>query len=92
MTRIKIKELVWDDFNREHIKKHNVTVEEAEVAVKNLIAHKRAKKGKYLALGRSGSRILAIIGKEKTGIYYPATARDADKPERRIVYEKEKNK
>lgn len=30
MTRIIIKQLVWDRYNLEHIKKHNVSQEEAE--------------------------------------------------------------
>ena len=36
MTRIVIKKLIWDEWNREHIKKHNVAVDEAEEAVANL--------------------------------------------------------
>lgn len=92
MTRIVIKKLIWDEWNREHIKKHNVTVGEAEEAVANLVAHRRGKKGRFIAIGRSGSRIISVlVGREKTGIYYVATARDSDKRERRIVYDKEKN-
>ena len=34
MTRIIVKELIWDSINREHIKKHNVTVTEVEEAGK----------------------------------------------------------
>jgi len=37
MTRIIVKKLLWDDWNREHIKKHNVTVKEIEIAAKNII-------------------------------------------------------
>jgi len=91
MTRIVIKKLIWDEWNREHIKKHNVAVDEAEEVVANLIAHKRGKKGRFIAIGRSGSRIISVmVGREGTGIYYVATARDSDKKERRMVYEKEK--
>lgn len=91
MTRIVIKKLVWDEWNKEHIGKHNVTVLEAEEAVADFIVHKKAKKGRYLAIGRSGIRIISLVLKKVTvGVYYVVTARDAAKKERKRVYEKEK--
>lgn len=91
MTRIIIKKLVWDKYNVDHIKKHNVTVDEVEEAVRNIITHKKAKLGRYLIMSRVGSRIISVaVSKQKAGVYYPATARDSAKKERRIVYEKEK--
>ena len=91
MTRITVRKLIWDNYNKEHIKKHDVTVQEVEIAIQNVIAHKKAKKGKYLVIGRAGSRILSVvIGRERTGAYYPVSARDAAKKERKIAYEKEK--
>ncbi len=93
MTRIKIKKLTWQDWNREHIKKHGVSVEEVETAAKNMVAHKKGYLGRYVAIGRSGARILAIIvNKEKAGYYLVVTARDASKEERKKVYEKEKSR
>ena len=90
MTRIKVKKLIWDEYNREHIKRHEVSVEEVEEIRKNYLVHKKGKKGRYLMIGRCGSRILSVvINRKETGIYYPVTAYDADKPERRILYEKE---
>ncbi len=91
MTRIIIKELIWDTYNIEHIKKHNVTIIEAEVAAKNLIAHKIGKKERYIAIGRSGTRIISVVVRRvRAGVYYPVTVRDSDKKERRLLYEKEK--
>lgn len=91
MTRIKIKKLVWDEWNIEHIKKHNITVAETEKAVQNFIAHKKSKKGRYLAIGKSGSRLISmVIRRESTGVYYLVTARDSSKKERKEIYEKEK--
>ena len=91
MTRITIKQLVWDAYNIEHIKKHDVTVDEAEEAVKNFILHKQGKKGRYLAIGISGSRLISlIVRRESVGVYYLVTARDSSKKERRDIYEKEK--
>ena len=92
MTRIKIKKLTWQGWNIEHIKKHRVSVEEVEEAAKNLVAHKRGYAGRFIAIGRSGTRIIVvIINREKTGQYFVVTARDASREERRKVYEKEKN-
>ena len=91
MTRIKIRELIWDEYNVEHIKKHNVIVSEAEEAVKNFIAHKAGKKGRYIAIGRSGTRLISLIVRRvNTGVYYLVSARDSSKKERREIYEKEK--
>lgn len=91
MTRIIIKELVWDEWNIEHIKKHDVTQAEVEEVARNIVTHKKVKLGRYSIFGRIGSRILTvIINRKATGIYYPVTARDAAKKERRKIYEKEK--
>ena len=91
MTRIVIKELVWvESRNVRHIRKHKVSKDEVEGASKNLIYHRRIKRKLFLAVGRSGKRLLTIILVwEQTGKYYVATARDASKKERRNVYEKE---
>ncbi len=91
MTRVIIKQFIWDEFNKTHIKKHNVTIDEVEKVSRNIIVHKRAKKGRYLITGRVENRIISVaISRKGTGIYYPITARDAAKEERQSVYEKEK--
>ncbi len=90
MTRIKVRELVWDEYNVEHIKKHGINQEEVIIATEHFIYHKQAHSGRYLLVGRTEKRILAIVVKrKKTSLYYVVTARDADKKERRRVYEKE---
>jgi len=90
MTKIRIKYLIWDEFNLEHIKKHNVSVLEIEEAIGNTKAHKYVKNGRFLLIGRTGSRILSVIlAKEKEGKYYIVTARDAAKKERKNLYDKE---
>lgn len=92
MTRIVIKELVWDEWNLEHIKKHNVFQKEVE-NVREIIYHRRTYGGKYLATGRSGSRLITIILRRKgIGKYYIVTARDSSKKERRKIYEKQSKK
>ena len=90
MTKIKIKTIVWDDFNVEHIKKHRVGVPEIEGVKSKIIYHRKTKKDRYLAVGRSGSRILTLILSRKAKTtYYLVSAHDSGKKERRKVYEKE---
>lgn len=93
MTRIIVRELIWDGWNLRHINKHNVTKEEVEIVGENFTYHQKGKKDRYLVVGRSGSRIITIVIKRQAkGAYYLVTARDSDKKERRKLYEKEKNK
>lgn len=93
MTRVTVKQLIWDAWNLEHIKKHRLTVNEVEVATVNSLAQKKGKKGRYIIIGRSGKRIVSVaVSRKGTGIYYVVTARDADKRERNILYEKESKK
>ena len=91
MTRIIVKELVFDQANIEHIKKHGVSREEIEQAGKNFLYHRKTHTGRYLAVSRVGLRIITIIIRRASiGKYYPVTARDASKKERKDLYEKEK--
>ncbi len=83
--------MIWDDWNVEHIKKHNVIQSEVEEVAKNIVTHRKSKLGRYLIIGRSGSRIISVaISRKEIGVYYPVTARDSARKERRLVYEKEK--
>lgn len=91
MTRINIKTIVWDEWNKEHIKKHNVSVEEVEEAGKRIIYHRETEKSRYLVVTRSGKRIITLIVRRlESTEYFLVTARDASKKERKKVYEKEK--
>lgn len=91
MTRIVLEQLIWNDWNIEHIKKHNVSSKEVEEAISNILAHRMGYGRKIILIGRSGKRLLSmIVAKEKGNKYYPVTVRDADRKERRLVYEKEK--
>lgn len=91
MTRVIIRHLVFDEYNRKHIKKHRVGETEIIETGKNLIYHRKTYRGRYLATGRCGTKLITlIIERKETGRYYLVTARDASKKERRKVYEKEK--
>lgn len=90
MTKIKISQLIWDDWNKEHIKKHKVTIAEVEEAIGNVTTHKIVKNGRVLLIGRVNKRILSVIvAQEEENTYYVVTARDAATKERKQFYEKE---
>ena len=90
MTKIVLSQLIWDNWNKEHIKIHDVSIEEVEEAISNLLAHRMGHSGKVVLIGRSGKRLIAmVLAKEKGSTYYVVTARDADRKERKLVYEKE---
>lgn len=91
MTRIIVNELIWDEWNIEHIKKHDVGVAEAEDAGYHFVYHQVTYDGRYLAIGRTGYRILTLVLRRlSTGKYYPVSVRDSSKKERKELYEKEK--
>ncbi|HSW47847.1 MAG TPA: hypothetical protein VLG67_02090 [Candidatus Saccharimonadales bacterium] len=81
---IKVNELIWDDWNREHLAKHKITQDEveevclsgkykAEKSYRNRIQLiGKTKKGKLLAIALSPEdRNLKYYGQ---GIYYVITA------------------
>ena len=91
MTKIKISQLIWDAWNKQHIKKHNVTIAEVEEGILNVKTHRIVKSGRILLIAKINERILSIIiAQEENNTYYIVTARDAAKKERRQFYDKEK--
>jgi len=91
VTRIVVKELIWDEWNSAHIKKHNVSQTEIIEVSKKLIYHKHTHKKRCVVVGRSGTRLLSLVVSRKgPGRYYLITARDSGKNERKAAYEKEK--
>jgi len=90
MTRIKISQLIWDDWNIKHIQKHKVSVSEVELGIQNISAHRKGYSGRIVLIGRARKRILAILVKPKDNSkYYLVTVRDADRKERRLLYKNE---
>lgn len=83
---IKIEYLFWDDWNLEHIKKHNISKDEVEESLsdENIMALCTYSE-RLLVLGETKNRFIATIlsRKEKNG-FYVVTARDMSKKERKI--------
>lgn len=93
MTRIIIKVLLFDQYNLEHISRHQVTQAEASEAALSLVYHKRSYNKRYIVIGRSKLKIITLVLNRKgIGVYYLITARDASKKERKLTYEKENKK
>lgn len=83
--------MVWDRWNREHIKKHAITVNEVEEGYHSKSSIKASgKHGRRACMVKlKNSRLIMIIisfeGQENP---YVVSARDAGAKERRIYYEK----
>lgn len=85
-----INELIWDQWNTEHIKKHDVSVNEVEETCCLPIKAYKSYQNRLIILGKTkNNRLLTIVlMKKNKGIYYVVTARDMSRKERRLVNEK----
>lgn len=80
-----ITELLRDEWNLEHIARHNVEPEEVvEVALSGHYT-KRARGGTYLLVGQTqaGRYLTVIVAPRGGNIYYVVTARDSTREDRR---------
>ena len=86
MAEINVDSLEWEDRNINHIARHNVTpIEVAEVCLDPQSKKRDVHSGRFMLIGRSGTRILSVIlsSLNANGKYYVVTARDSDKRERK---------
>lgn len=81
--------LVWDDWNREHIKKHRVTVREAEEAYKAEFGRSDSYEFRQSIYGKTknGRLITVVVSYAKQPGPYVVSARPMSKSERRKYYE-----
>lgn len=83
---LKIRQLIWDDWNVKHIAKHKMTPDEADKACRNEPIFAKGKKGRIIALGYgSKERLLTVVldPTQETGTFYPVSVRPASRKERR---------
>ncbi len=81
-----IKKLIWDEWNVAHIARHNVLPEEVEEICRTNSQTEVANKGRVRITGltKKGRMTSTFLDPElEDGIYYPVSARDASKKERR---------
>ncbi len=86
---MKVDELIFNERNIEHIARHNVLPEEVKEVIEGNILPLKAKLGRVMVIGKTKkSRTLAVIlEKFKGNIYFPVTARGADRKERKMYKE-----
>lgn len=82
---MKIRAVVWDDDNVEHIGRHSVEPWEVEQALRVAPKFRRAREHRYLAAGRTeaGRHLIVFFRYLGGGIIRPVTARDMTRRERR---------
>ncbi len=83
---MKIDGLIFNERNIEHIARHSVLPEEIKEVIEGKILPLQAKLGRIMVVGKTkkGRRLAIILEKIEGNIYFPVTARDADRKERRI--------
>ena len=89
MNEIRIHSLIWNDWNVEHIARHEVEPEEVEQVCHGNFIASQTYKGRIRITGpTTDERMLAIILKpEGDGKYYCVTAHDANKGETQRYHE-----
>lgn len=84
---IKVEHLVWDNWNKAHIARHDVTPDEVEEVCHSKYVVFDGHKGRFIIVGltHAGRTVAVILDPEpEEGVYYPVTARSADRKERRL--------
>ena len=82
-----VGQLLWDDWNSEHISTHSVARHEVEEAVAGDTVARATYKNRFLVLGptRTGRMLAVVIGAvpSQPGAYYTFSAPPASRAERR---------
>jgi hypothetical protein len=82
---MKIAAFLWDERNVGHIATHGVSPEEAEQVFWKITGVRRARSGRYVAIGltEAGRYLFIVFGYFGNGVVRVITARDATSKERR---------
>jgi uncharacterized protein len=81
-----IRRFIWDTWNIAHIARHDVIPDEVEEVCHGQPVTSQTYKGRLRVVGPTRSRrMLTVIlaPTQEPGVYYPVTARPADRKERR---------
>ena len=89
---IAIDRLAWDDWNRQHIAKHDVTLKEVEEVASGDAIQLQSYKGRIVLVGatRAGRVLAVVVGAVpgEPGAYYVFSARPASRKEQRYHLER----
>ena len=82
--------LVWDSWNKSHIKKHQVAISEVEEAYSGEIVESKSYLGRKVIFVRTRERrgLTIVVSPGVNSRHYVISARDMSKKERRL-YEQE---
>lgn len=86
--------MIWNTWNREHIKKHNVTVKETEESYKHEVGRSGSYSKREMIFGvtNTGKPITIAVSYAKQTGPYVVSVRPMSKTERRkYLYENQKN-
>lgn len=87
-----IRKLIWDEWNIEHISRHNVEPDEVEEVCEGSNLLNKSKNKTYRVIGQTDTgRYLTIFIARKANGYYPVTARDSTKQERKAYGKIQRN-
>jgi|SRR5579884_4342489 len=86
-VHLHVAHLIWDEWNREHIAKHQVVPAEAEDVAAGDPAIRATYKGRFQLIGptRAGRMLSVVVGPvpNQQDVYYVFSARPAHRSERR---------
>ncbi len=82
---MKIRRLIWNEWNIEHTTKHGIDQEEIEEVCFSKHFAIKSGRNKMAVWGQSsdGRYLLVILGIEDYGDFYPLSARDMEEKEKR---------
>jgi uncharacterized DUF497 family protein len=90
---VKVRKLIWDAGNKAHIARHGVIPDEVEQVCHGNHEEMDGKEGRIIVIGltQEGRMLSAILDpEEEPEVYYPVSARDASRKERRYYREKKR--
>ena len=85
-----VRELLFDEWNEDHIAQHSVIPEEAEEVCLGdpFVSRTRQRRLRIIGQTEAGRYLTIILAPRGRGVYYPITARDATAAERRLYHRK----
>lgn len=87
---LRIRELLFDEWNEEHIGRHGVIPEEVEEVCGNrpFVSKTRQQRLRVIGQTEDGRYLTVILASRGQGVYYPITAREATQSEHRLFRRK----
>ena len=87
MMVVRVKELIWDEYNSDHISKHSVSTIEVEQVCAGRVTALPSHSNRVSVIGKTktGRMLTIVLARKNASIFYPVTARDTSRKERRWI-------